>query len=151
MTPLLRPVILLATGSYNPITNMHLRMFELAKDRLHDDGFEVLGGVISPVHDSYKKNKPTLISASHRLEMVKLAIQDNDFVRLSKFETEQEDWSRTRLVLEQHQDLVRKFCHGSVKQPGWIPEEISPVADGYSSENYPQIVYLCGADLLGIG
>lgn len=92
MTPVLRPIILLATGSYNPITNMHLRMFELAKDRLRDDGFRVLGGIISPVHDSYKKNKPTLISALHRLEMVKLAIQDNSFIRLSTFETDQEDW-----------------------------------------------------------
>uniref|UniRef100_A0A3Q0R3P9 Nicotinamide nucleotide adenylyltransferase 1 n=1 Tax=Amphilophus citrinellus TaxID=61819 RepID=A0A3Q0R3P9_AMPCI len=29
-------VVLLACGSFNPITNMHLRMFELARDHLED-------------------------------------------------------------------------------------------------------------------
>lgn len=148
MTTLQRPVILLATGSYNPITNMHLRMFELARDHLHDIGFKVLGGIISPVHDAYSKNKPTLISASHRLKMVELAIENNSFLRLSKFETEQEGWSRTRFVLEQHQELVRKFCHGELKQPGWIPDEASALVDKSTNKDYPQIIYLCGADLL---
>lgn len=31
-------VVLLACGSFNPITNMHLRMFELARDHLEDTG-----------------------------------------------------------------------------------------------------------------
>ena len=31
-------VVLIACGSFNPITNMHLRMFELARDHLHDTG-----------------------------------------------------------------------------------------------------------------
>lgn len=31
-------VVLLACGSFNPITNMHLRMFELARDQLEDTG-----------------------------------------------------------------------------------------------------------------
>lgn len=31
-------VVLLACGSFNPITNMHLRLFELAKDYLHETG-----------------------------------------------------------------------------------------------------------------
>jgi hypothetical protein len=31
-------VVLLACGSFNPITNMHLRLFELAKDYMHATG-----------------------------------------------------------------------------------------------------------------
>ncbi|XP_062363537.1 nicotinamide/nicotinic acid mononucleotide adenylyltransferase 1 isoform X3 [Cinclus cinclus] len=31
-------VVLLACGSFNPITNMHLRLFELAKDYFHETG-----------------------------------------------------------------------------------------------------------------
>ncbi|XP_078522401.1 nicotinamide/nicotinic acid mononucleotide adenylyltransferase 1-like [Lissotriton helveticus] len=31
-------VVLLACGSFNPITNMHLRLFELARDHLHATG-----------------------------------------------------------------------------------------------------------------
>lgn len=35
-------VVLLACGSFNPITNMHLRLFELAKDYLHETGRMVI-------------------------------------------------------------------------------------------------------------
>lgn len=35
-------VVLLACGSFNPITNMHLRMFELARDYLEDTGMSAL-------------------------------------------------------------------------------------------------------------
>lgn len=36
----LTKVVLLACGSFNPITNMHLRMFELARDYLEDTGMK---------------------------------------------------------------------------------------------------------------
>jgi len=35
-------VVLLACGSFNPITNMHLRLFELAKDYFHETGRMVI-------------------------------------------------------------------------------------------------------------
>ena len=39
----MKKVVLLACGSFNPITNMHLRMFEIAKDALHKNGnYQVL-------------------------------------------------------------------------------------------------------------
>ncbi|KAF0933409.1 hypothetical protein E2562_018516 [Oryza meyeriana var. granulata] len=47
--------VLVATGSFNPPTYMHLRMFELAKDELQQRGYSVLGGYLSPVNDAYKK------------------------------------------------------------------------------------------------
>ncbi|XP_062248632.1 nicotinamide/nicotinic acid mononucleotide adenylyltransferase 1-like [Platichthys flesus] len=41
--PSVTSVVLLACGSFNPITNMHLRMFELARDHLEDtDGPRVM-------------------------------------------------------------------------------------------------------------
>merc|ERR1712137_617090 len=53
MAHFLKPsyVVFLAVGAYNPPTNMHLRMFELAKDYFCKSGHQVLGGIISPVHD----------------------------------------------------------------------------------------------------
>lgn len=36
--PSVERVALVACGSYNPITNMHLRMFEVARDHLHATG-----------------------------------------------------------------------------------------------------------------
>lgn len=60
-----KPLVLVACGSFSPITYLHLRMFEMASDyvRLHTD-FEVVGCFISPVSDAYKKKG--LASAQHR-------------------------------------------------------------------------------------
>ena len=56
------------------------------------------GGVISPVHDGYKKS--SLISCEHRLAMARLAVTRADsWVRVSDWETRQEGWSRTRRVV----------------------------------------------------
>lgn len=43
------PVVLLACGSFNPITNMHLRLFEVARDHLHQTGELGWGGEASPM------------------------------------------------------------------------------------------------------
>ncbi|KAJ8945109.1 hypothetical protein NQ318_001574 [Aromia moschata] len=95
-------VVLLACGSFNPPTNMHLRMFEIARDHLHRLGTHmVIGGIISPVHDAYGKKE--LEASSHRLAMTRLALQNHDWVRLSEWECAQESWSRTRQVLQYHQ------------------------------------------------
>lgn len=32
------PLVLLACGSFNPITNQHMRLFELARDHMHSTG-----------------------------------------------------------------------------------------------------------------
>jgi nicotinamide mononucleotide adenylyltransferase len=48
-------VLLMACGSFNPPTLMHLRMFEVARDTLKRHGYVVIGGVMSPVHDGYGK------------------------------------------------------------------------------------------------
>lgn len=61
------PLVLVACGSFSPITHMHLRMFEMAVDHVRQrlaGAFEVVGGYCSPVSDRY--NKAGLASAAHR-------------------------------------------------------------------------------------
>ena len=60
------PLVLVACGSFSPITNLHLRMFEMVADhvRFHTN-YEVIGGYLSPVSDAYEK--AGLASAKHRL------------------------------------------------------------------------------------
>jgi nicotinamide mononucleotide adenylyltransferase len=59
------PVVLVACGSFSPVTYLHLRMFEMAKDYVRQNtDFEIVGGYLSPVSDQYKK--PGLLSAHHR-------------------------------------------------------------------------------------
>lgn len=50
------PLLLVACGSFSPITYLHLRMFEMAADYVKfSTEFELLGGYLSPVSDSYRK------------------------------------------------------------------------------------------------
>jgi hypothetical protein len=36
----------------------------------------------------------------------------------------QAEWSRTRLVLDTHQDLITKFCQGSEEKQPWMPDKV---------------------------
>jgi nicotinamide mononucleotide adenylyltransferase len=59
------PLVLVACGSFSPITYLHLRMFEMAADfAKFNTEFEVMGGYLSPVSDAYKK--AGLASSQHR-------------------------------------------------------------------------------------
>uniref|UniRef100_UPI001CD909B5 nicotinamide/nicotinic acid mononucleotide adenylyltransferase 2-like n=1 Tax=Solea senegalensis TaxID=28829 RepID=UPI001CD909B5 len=100
-------VILLSCGSFNPVTKGHVHMFEKARDYLHRSGrFIVIGGIISPVHDSY--GKPGLVSSRHRLTMCQLAVQASDWIRVDPWECYQDTWQTTCSVLEHHRDLMKR-------------------------------------------
>ena len=59
------PIALVACGSFSPVTYLHLRMFEMAKDYVRQNtDFEIVAGYLSPVSDMYKK--AGLLSADHR-------------------------------------------------------------------------------------
>merc|ERR1712059_46779 len=98
-------------------------------------GSEVVAGVISPTHDSYKKS--SLIPATHRLEMARRATKDSDWVHVSDWEVRQEGWSRTRLVLDSYSDLVQ-----DQKSVAWLPDNL------WTGESKVCFKLLCGADLL---
>lgn len=157
-------VILIACGSFNPITPMHLRMFgksinfvlfyslkklifyhfkEIARDQIYlDEEEDVIGGVISPVHDEYRKQD--LAESHHRLAMAKLALQSSNWIRLSDWETQQKGWTRTRLVLQQHQNILNSYLKEKKNNnyiPSWLPNDIKTCKN-------VQIRLLCGADVL---
>merc|ERR1719273_2297572 len=99
-------VILLACGSFNPPTIMHLRNAV--------PGSKVVGGVLSPTHDAYEKS--SLIPATHRLEMARRAVEASDWLRVSDWEVTQEGWSRTRHVLDSYSQIAT-----SSSPPSWLP------------------------------
>ncbi|XP_036049451.1 nicotinamide/nicotinic acid mononucleotide adenylyltransferase 3 isoform X2 [Onychomys torridus] len=101
------PVVLLACGSFNPITNMHLRLFEVARDHLHQTGmYQVMEGIISPVSDSY--GKKDLVASHHRVAMAQLALQTSDWIRVDSWESEQPRWMETVKVLRHHHGELLK-------------------------------------------
>ncbi|KAJ3691543.1 hypothetical protein LUZ61_020707 [Rhynchospora tenuis] len=121
-----RYAVLVSTGSFNPPTYMHLRMFELARDELTARGFIVLGGYLSPVNDAYKKKD--LISAIHRIRMCELACKSSSFVMVDTWEANQSSYQRTLTVLSRIQDSLLK--------------------SGFVDKGSLKVMLLCGSDLL---
>ncbi|XP_057461778.1 nicotinamide/nicotinic acid mononucleotide adenylyltransferase-like isoform X3 [Actinidia eriantha] len=119
-------VVLVSTGSFNPPTYMHLRIFELARDALHSEGLCVVGGYISPVNDAYKKKG--LVSSKHRIEMCQLACRSSEFIMVDSWEANQETFQRTLTVL----------CRikSSLGESGQIPGDSL------------KVMLICGSDLL---
>ncbi|CAG0907488.1 unnamed protein product [Cyprideis torosa] len=159
-------VVLLACGSFNPPTNMHLRMFEVARDFLHRVGnCKVIGGILTPVNDAYQKKN--LEGSLHRCQMVRLAVEDSDWLHLSDWESVQTGWVRTRTVLEYHQNAINRYL-GKASGEGEEedPELLSASADALTTSKKMQtevedwlqgqadasddvrVRLLCGADLL---
>lgn len=134
------PVVLLACGSFNPITNMHLRLFEVARDHLHQTGtYQVIGGIISPVSDNYRKKD--LAAAHHRVAMVRLALQTSDWIRVDPWESEQAQWTETVKVLRHHHsELLRYLPQEEGRGQG---RAVSPAPTAV-----PELKLLCGADIL---
>lgn len=75
---------------------------EIARDHIEITGLgKVIGGIISPVHDSYGKSG--LAPAKHRLAMLKLCLQSSNWIKVSDWECNQKQWTRTRQTLQYHQ------------------------------------------------
>nr|CAH8849068.1 unnamed protein product [Trichobilharzia regenti] len=125
------PIFLLSCGSFNPVTVMHMRMMELARDKIEEsylptqplskDSYEaectnktvtnpghrkvVVGGIFSPVSDLY--GKKGLLPASVRIELTRLACNStSDWLTVSNWECCQPNWSRTRVVLDHIQTAL---------------------------------------------
>lgn len=94
------PLILVACGSFSPITYLHLRMFEMALDAVRDQTrFEVIGGYYSPVSDNYKK--AGLAPAHHRVRMCELACErTSSWLMVDAWESLQRTYTRTAVVLD---------------------------------------------------
>ncbi|XP_055696877.1 nicotinamide/nicotinic acid mononucleotide adenylyltransferase 3 isoform X3 [Phlebotomus papatasi] len=141
---MLPKVILIACGSFSPPTPMHFRMFEIARDYFQQMGtHEVVGGIVSPVHDSY--GKKGLVVAKHRIAMLKLALKSSEWIRMSDWETQQDGWTRTRITLQYHQNYINSLLSDDSNRdtvPSWLPGNLKQMTGTV------QVKLLCGADLL---
>ncbi|KAJ7668663.1 hypothetical protein DFH06DRAFT_1182219 [Mycena polygramma] len=127
------PIVLVACGSFSPVTYLHLRMFEMAKDYVrHNTDFEIVGGYLSPVSDKYKK--PGLLSAQHRVNMCTLGAEDtSSWLMVDPWEAFQ-DYQRTAVVLD-HFDYEINTVLGGAR-----------TADG--EQRNIRIMLLAGSDLI---
>ncbi|XP_017273091.1 nicotinamide/nicotinic acid mononucleotide adenylyltransferase 1 [Kryptolebias marmoratus] len=150
----LTKVVLLACGSFNPITNMHLRMFELARDHLEDTGqYNVVKGIISPVGDAYKKKG--LIEARHRVEMTRLATENSGWITVDPWESLHPEWVETAKVIRHHYEELVAAEHNiddvdTVKygKKRRVEEKYIDSSAHPKRKDGPQLMLLCGADVL---
>ncbi|KAJ5665791.1 Nicotinamide/nicotinic acid mononucleotide adenylyltransferase [Penicillium maclennaniae] len=128
------PLLLVACGSFSPITYLHLRMFEMAADYVRfSTEFELLGGYLSPVSDAYRK--AGLASADHRVAMCQLAVdQTSDWLMVDTWEPTQKNYQPTALVLD-HFDYEINTVRGGVEA-------------GDGTRKPVRIALLAGADLI---
>jgi len=128
------PIVLVACGSFSPITYAHLRMFEMAQDfcRQNTD-FEVVAGYLSPVGDEYKK--AGLLSASRRVEMCRLACdQASSWLMVDDWEASMPEYQRTAIVLDHFDHAINTVRGGVSDEDGTM----HPV----------RVMLLAGSDLI---
>ncbi|CAM6024174.1 unnamed protein product [Sphagnum balticum] len=118
-------LVLVATGNFNPPTYLHLRLFEIARDWLTCEGFDVLGGYMSPFHDAH--NKKGLAPAEHRIKLCQLATSDSQFVMV-------DPWEAKQLM---SQKIVQVLSRIDTAINGKIP-----------GEERVKVMLLCGSDVL---
>ncbi|KAL8834610.1 MAG: hypothetical protein Q9170_003686 [Blastenia crenularia] len=128
------PLLLVACGSFSPITYLHLRMFEMAADYAkYNTDFEVIGGYLSPVSDAYRK--AGLASAEHRVAMTRIATeQSSTWLDVDPWEAVQKEYQPTALVLDHFEHEINVVQHGIATEDG--------------ERKAVRIVLLAGADLI---
>ena len=112
-------------------------MFEMARDHAHSDtDFEVVGGYLSPVNDSY--GKVGLAQAEHRIAMCKLATEtSSDWIALDDWEATRDEYSPTAVVL----DHFEREINGDEGRQG--------IAESVGGPRRPiRIMLLAGSDLI---
>lgn len=129
------PLVIVACGSFSPITYLHLRMFEMALDAIREQTrFEVIGGYFSPVSDNYRK--PGLASSKHRVRMCELACErTSSWLMVDAWESLQSKYTRTALVLDHFNEEI------NIKRNGILSK------DGKSNLGV-KIMLLAGGDLI---
>ncbi|KAJ5221348.1 Nicotinamide/nicotinic acid mononucleotide adenylyltransferase [Penicillium citrinum] len=128
------PLLLVACGSFSPITFLHLRMFEMAADYAKaGNDFELIGGYLSPVSDAYRK--AGLASADHRVAMCELAVDEgSNWLMVDTWEPMQKEYQPTALVLD-HFDHEINTVRGGIET-------------GNGERKPVRIALLAGADLI---
>ena len=128
------PLLLVACGSFSPITYLHLRMFEMAADHAkYNTDFEVIGGYLSPVSDAYRK--AGLASAENRIAMTRIAAeQSSQWLDVDPWEAIQKKYQPTAVVLDHFEHEINAIQGG--------------IATSTGSRKAVKIVLLAGADLI---
>ncbi|GAA5908857.1 hypothetical protein JCM6882_005469 [Rhodosporidiobolus microsporus] len=137
------PLVLVACGSYSPVTFLHLRLFEMARDdATFNTAFSVVGGYLSPVNDRYAKLG--LASAKHRVRMCQDAVEDtNDWLMVDPWEARQPQYTPTAQVLDHFDHEINTVRGGA--ECVWRDEQ---TGEERRERRRVRIMLLAGSDLI---
>ncbi|CAG8609120.1 17329_t:CDS:2 [Cetraspora pellucida] len=112
------PLAIIACGSFSPITYLHLRIFEMAKDYITDNTrFEIIGGYYSPVSDHYIKEG--LAPSHHRVRMCELAVErTSQWLMVDAWESLQSEYTQTAIVMDHFNEEINNKRGGIVTTDG---------------------------------
>ncbi|GAA5995987.1 hypothetical protein JCM11641_001805 [Rhodosporidiobolus odoratus] len=135
------PLVLVACGSYSPVTFLHLRLFEMARDDANfNTHYSVAGGFLSPVNDRYAKLG--LAPAKHRLRMCEDAVREtSDWLSVDPWEARQQSYTPTAQVLDHFNEEI------NVKRGG-VEVEWEENGRRRVEKRKARIMLLAGSDLI---
>ena len=118
------PVVLLTTGSMNPVHAGHLNQLEVVAQRLEDEGHVVLAAWLSPSDAFWSHSKPHgCLSNADKLRLCRLATEKHPLIRTSSWELAQNAPVDYPAVVAAARRVVREAAGRKIKT-----------------------VYVCGAD-----
>lgn len=83
-----KPVVLLSTGGFDPIHDGHIYMMEFAKEALERKGYNVIGGYLSPSHETYVSTKPYYkLNTYERLDLCQKTVKDSKWLMIDPWES----------------------------------------------------------------
>ena len=129
-------IILLTTGSYNPIHKMHLEILNIAYNYLlNKEKYNIICGFISPSADCYVKYKQKpLIPFDLRCKMIDTAINE--------YNNENKDSINLKIFMHKWEGSHDYF----IDFP-YVIEEIQDKINNYYIKYKIRVVYVCGMDL----
>jgi nicotinate (nicotinamide) nucleotide adenylyltransferase len=162
-----QPVVLVATGAFNPVHLQHTRMFYLARAHLNEKTeYQVVGGLLSPSHDIEVKNLLRVFPAQaipirHRAAMCEIAVSGSSWLAVGRWEATRRRVMNYNSVLQHVQQLLNNAFGSAAALPGeatWVTPTSSPTlaplipsprtSQVQRSRVIPKVMYLCGADHL---
>jgi hypothetical protein len=106
--------VLIGSGSFNPLTRMHLRQYYVAKQYLETSylGYTVLGCLLSPSHatsvrERYKTNPSEIIPSPHRLAIAQMLVEDSSFISVDPWEISRRRPMDYLSMLDHTADMLR--------------------------------------------
>lgn len=133
-----RTFVIVQGGSFNPPHYLHMRLFEMARDYVIQNGGEVYQGVMSPVGDTYSTSgrmpsNKKIVMAEDRITLCRASTADSDWIVTDPWEAEQTEYVPTIKLLYH---LKEKYAEDAKKRGITDPAKI------------PSPLFLSGADLL---